>query len=245
MEGEPSATVPGGEPPAGPMRYPDVAPPPTDVYGWPAPAQTAVTIDPPHAGKAPPSGPVDEWAAAACSRYPGSGGKLTVTAVLSGICLALSVAAVDVLGFFALALPVFVLALSFFCRCGVAVLPKLWAVASLSALATLWYFVYGLATSETFGQIELPGGFEFPEDIKGYGDTWVLSFMAWARFGVSIGVLCVVPVSIRGVQAFRHGLPPPCSRRCRRRCRRGRENCAADKAAAAAYNAGAYNGAYT
>ena len=211
------------------------------------PAHAAVTIPP----QAPPRGPENEWAAAACTSGSGYrpdvafGGKLTVLAVLSGICLALSVAVADVPGFFVLALPVFVLALSFFCRCGVAVLPKLWAVASLSALATLWYFVYGLATSETFCQIELPGGFEFPEDIKGYGDTWVLSFMAWARFGVSIGVLCVVPVSIRGVQAFRHGLPPPCSRRCRRRCRRGRENCAADKAAAAAYNAGAYNGAYT
>ena len=159
-------------------------------------------------------------------------------------------AALDVLGGIFLALPIFVFALSFFCRCGVAVLPKLWTIVALSTIATIWYFLYALTTVETFGQIELPGGIEFPEDVGKYSD-WVLSFMSWARFGVSIGILCVVPKSIRGVQAFRSGMPPPCSRRCRRRCRRrGQRDCGqpavcdADKVATAAYNAGAYNGAY-
>ena len=201
------------------------------------PAHAAVTIPP----QAPPRGPENEWAAAACTSGSGYrpdvafGGKLTVLAVLSGICLALSVAVADVPGFFVLALPVFVLALSFFCRCGwTAVLPKLIAIAVLQLLGFVWYLFYALITIEAVGEVILPpsmgasvasyqscvndvcqsrtettpGEFFF-EGFGAYYTSGALTGVAFARFVVSTSVIITLATAIRGVRAFRRGSDPP------------------------------------
>ena len=205
MEGEPNVR----EPPAGP-------------------AHMAVTI--PRAGG--PEDEWDEWSAAACTTS--GGGKLTVLAILSGLTLALSVAAVDVLGCFFLALPIFVLSCCFFGRCGSAdVHPKLAAIAALQSLGLVWALFYALITIEAVGEIILPGASSvalytscvnsvcqdeattsslpggFFDGLGAYYASGALSGVAGARFVVSTSIIITLATSLRGVRAFQRGLPPP------------------------------------
>ena len=205
MEGQPNVR----EPPAGP-------------------AHAAVTI--PRAGG--PEDEWDEWSAAACTTS--GGGKLTLLAILSGITLALSVAAVDVLGFFFLALPGFVLSCCFFGRCGSAdVHPKLAAIATLQSLGLVWALFYALITIEAVGEIILPGASSvalytscinsvcqtsqdttlpeggFFDGLGAYYASGALSGVAWGRFVVSTSIIITLATSLRGVRAFQRGLPPP------------------------------------
>ena len=146
-----------------------------------------------------------------------------------------TVAVADVPGFFVLALPVFVLALSFFCRCGwTAVLPKLIAIAVLQLLGFVWYLFYALITIEAVGEVILPpsmgasvasyqscvndvcqsrtettpGEFFF-EGFGAYYTSGALTGVAFARFVVSTSVIITLATAIRGVRAFRRGSDPP------------------------------------